>query len=312
MWSSSVRELALVPSALALVALVTTGCADVRAPASSPADARSIDGLRAQPTSHAPSRSGGFARPLLASADEPASSLRSDGTPDAAAPSNAALSNAATSNAAHAYQAPLPALDGAAPAVRLAALSDRECEKEIARRAIPVDRKTKKTPGVSEPLRLAGPLHGVRFVTPGAESPNGVLDCRLVLALDDFAEALAKADVTAVHIDNFYRAHAHLPGKKTESQHAFALAADITSFDRKGKSSLSVERDWHAPIGSVSCGPDAQVDDPTEESIAIHDLVCDAARRGIFHHLLTPGFNAAHKTHLHFDIKRGETRQSVR
>ena len=33
--------------------------------------------------------------------------------------------------------------------------------------------------------------------------------------------------------------------------------------------------------------------------------VCAVAREGIFHYLLTPNFNVAHRNHLHLDIKRG-------
>ena len=74
---------------------------------------------------------------------------------------------------------------------------------------------------------------------------------------------------------------------------------------------LNVERDWHAPIGSVSCGPDAHMDDPTPAAIALRDVVCAIARRGIFHHILSPSWDAAHHNHLHLDIARNASRQAM-
>ena len=303
-----------VPRALSLVlALGTvTACADVRwpepeSPPPAPWTAGGFDrtsaeqlGLHQAPNATATpaatqARANG--KKLLANADPPASPVRSD---------------ASASSESFAYQMPVPALDGAASATRVASLSDGDCQKEVARLGVPVDRKVKKASGVTSPMHLTGPLHGVRFVTPGASSPYGVLDCRMALALNDLGEALAAADVVVVHVDNLYRPHAHLPGKKTESQHASALAADITSFELRDGRVLSVGEDWHAPIGSVSCGPEAVLNDPSDEAIALRNIVCDVARRGLFHHMLSPSFNAAHRTHLHFDIKRGETKQSVR
>jgi hypothetical protein len=161
------------------------------------------------------------------------------------------------------------------------------------------------------PLRLAGTLHGVRFVTAPAPSAYGIVDCRLVLALDELASVLATFDVTTIRVDNLYRPRAKLPGSPKRSQHAYGLAADITSFTLADGRTLSVEDDWHATIGEKACGPDAVMNEPNEESIALRNMVCEIARRGIFHHMLTPGFNAAHRTHFHFDIQRGEKRWAI-
>lgn len=230
-------------------------------------------------------------------------------------PPSTVRSDAAPSGASLAYLAPVPALAKNAPASRYADLSSGACKDEVKRRALPIDTKIKSkggAAGVASPMRLVGPLHGVRFVTPGASSPFGVLDCRLVLALDDLAGTLAENHVVTVRIDNFYRAHAHLPGKKSASQHASGLAADVTSFSLEDGRTLSIDRDWHATIGDVSCGPDAVMTDPDDNSITLRNLDCDIARHGLFHHMLSPGFDAAHRTHLHFDIKPGQKTQSVR
>lgn len=166
--------------------------------------------------------------------------------------------------------------------------------------------------GVAAPLRLEGPLRGVLFQAPRAPTPFGVLDCRLALTLDDFAEVLAVHRVTKVRIDNMYRPGARLPARHKSSQHHHGLAADIMAFELEGGTSLVVERDWHAAIGEPVCGPDASMTAPDEPSILLRTIVCEVARRGIFHHLLTPSFDAAHQDHLHLDIKRGGRTRSVR
>jgi hypothetical protein len=149
-------------------------------------------------------------------------------------------------------------------------------------------------------------MHGVRFVTPGKKSIYGVLDCRLLIALDELASVLEKDGVIAVHIDNFYRARAHLPGKKAKSQHAFGLAADVAAFTLKDGRTLLVERDFRAVPNTPTCGPASRVSQPTDDSVALRNIVCDIVRAGVFHRVLTPYFNAAHENHLHLDIKRGE------
>ncbi len=209
----------------------------------------------------------------------------------------------------HAFQEPLPGSVAFAktPAHHWANLSPAACRAELAKKKLPVKRAGRATPGVANPRRIAGPIGGVRFVAPGGKSPYGILDCRLLMTLSDMAEVLTKHDVASVRVDNFYRPKAHLPGKHTKSQHAYGLAMDVWSFTLKDGRELSVERDWHGGVGDKACGPQSAPADPTPETIALHDIVCDLTRAGVFHHLLTPGFNAAHKNHLHLDIKRGDT-----
>ncbi len=210
------------------------------------------------------------------------------------------------------FRRPLPELAATAPAMRYAALTDTECAKEIARRGLPFERSKQAAGGVSSAWRFNGPLHGVRFVTPGAPSLFGVLDCRLALSLDDMAEVLARHGVVGVRVDNFYRPNAHLPGKKKKSQHASAMAIDMTALELADGTKLTPPADWHAPIGSVSCGPDAVLESTDPRALVLRDMVCDVARSGAFHHLLTPSYDAAHQSHFHFDISRDAKRVMMR
>jgi hypothetical protein len=122
------------------------------------------------------------------------------------------------------------------------------------------------------------------------------------------AKALAPLGVVEVRVDNMYRPSARLARRGKRSQHAYGLAIDVLSFVLDDGRVLDVERDWHAPVGSSICGPDAVMEEPTDEAIRLRTIVCALAREGIFHHMLTPSFNAAHRNHFHFDIKRDAKR----
>lgn len=191
-------------------------------------------------------------------------------------------------------------------------LAPWQCRKEMARRKLPVRRHGGAAPGVATPLRLTAELSGVRFIAPGGRSPYGLLDCRLALVLDDWSQLLAEEGIVEVRVDNMYRPRARLPGSRKKSQHAYGLAIDVLSFKRGDGTELVVERDWDGEIGSAACGPEARVADARPEVIALRTVVCRSARIGLFHHVLTPTYDAAHKDHVHLDIKRDEKRLLVR
>jgi hypothetical protein len=133
-----------------------------------------------------------------------------------------------------------------------------------------------------------------------------MLDCRLALTLDDLAAVLAEQGVVKVRIDNFYRSGARLSGRRNKSQHGYGLAIDLVSFTLADGTTLDVEQDWGSGIGVAACRADAQLQAPTERSVTLRNLTCVIARAGLFHHILTPGHDHAHRNHLHLDIKRGE------
>lgn len=210
------------------------------------------------------------------------------------------------------YQEPLPSpiIGKATPASRAANLSASQCLAELTRRKLAVTRAKRAATGVNTPVRVTGPIGGVRFVTPGQKSPYGILDCRLALALSDLAPLLKRYDVVEVRIDNMYRPHAHLPGKKKPSQHSYGLAIDLTQLKRADGSVLDVDRDFDGAIGEAVCGQGARTDlEPP--ATALRSLICDVARSGLFHHILTPNHDAAHKNHFHLDIARGARQRII-
>lgn len=211
------------------------------------------------------------------------------------------------------YQQPLPPLVVAksSKASRLASLSTSQCWAEIGRRKLTgVTRFKGNKSGVAAPVRLTGPINGVRFLTPGAKSPYGFLDCRLAVSLADLAEVLRRHDVIEVRVDNMYRPRAHLPGKKKPSQHSYGLAIDMTRFKLADGSELVIERDFEGAIGEPVCGAGARAE-LSKPAAQLRDLICDVARSELFHHILTPNHDAAHRDHFHLDIARGARQRII-
>lgn len=210
------------------------------------------------------------------------------------------------------YLEPLPptVVAKTSKASRTASLSSAQCLSEVTRRKLGVTRFKGAKSGVAAPLRVTGPINGVRFVTPGAKSPYGILDCRLALALGELAEVLRRHDVVEVRVDNMYRPRAHLPGRKKPSQHSYGLAIDMTRFKLEGGAELIIERDFEAAIGEPVCGSGARAElgKPGQK---LRDLICDVARSELFHHILTPNHDAAHRDHFHLDIARGARQRII-
>ncbi len=209
-----------------------------------------------------------------------------------------------------AHRPPKPAPTPALLATRFAELSPAACRLELRRLGASVKAARSATNGVAIPMRLSGPLGNIQFQTPNAKSPFGLFDARLALALEKLAAILVKNNVVAVHIDNFYRPKAHLPHTRKKSQHAYGLAADITEFTLHDGQVLNVERDWSGRIGAPVCGTGTKAD-PSAKATLLRRIVCQVHEAGIFHHLLTPNFNQAHKNHFHFDIRNGDTTSTI-
>ncbi len=200
-----------------------------------------------------------------------------------------------------------------APARQIANLSPADCKRRLSALKLPVTPWGGAAKGVATPLKLSGPIAGVQFVIPGGKSPYGVLDCRLVLALRQLASLLEPLGVIRVQIDNAYRPAAKLPSRRKQlSQHAHALALDVTRLWLKSGEVLVVEADWQGSIKEPACGPEVRLHEPSERAVRLRNVFCAIAEAGLFNHLLTPGHDAAHRDHFHLDLKRDTTYQVVR
>jgi len=190
-----------------------------------------------------------------------------------------------------------------------AGMNDEPCIRELTKRKVPYVREP-DTKQVDVPLRLAGKLHGVRFkLSPRDEkdaektSPSAVLDCRLALALDDFATVLEKHGIVEVEYMSMYRKRGVgfvKPGKR----HPSGRAIDISSVTTKDGEKLTVFGDWHGRAGSKTCGEGAAK--PTKDTKGaqkLRTIVCDTAEMGPFNLMLTPHYDWGHKDHFHFEVR---------
>lgn len=195
-----------------------------------------------------------------------------------------------------------------APAVRYAQMSRAQCEAELGKRGVAFHR-VESARGVLAPVRLAGPLRGVSYRTElpekqRATTPYEIYDCRLVLALDDFSQILAKHDIVEVIHYSAYRPPSakKWPAAKIGSRHDGALALDAAKFVKKDGSVLGVEKDFHGKIGASTCGPSTGPDPATNEAVELRQIVCDSADRRLFNVLLTPDANWDHRNHFHLEV----------
>jgi hypothetical protein len=203
------------------------------------------------------------------------------------------------------------------PARRYAGLDRSPCEAQLAQRGIAFVR-VEEAKGVLAPVRLSGPLHGVSFhsgVPPAqrASSPWEIVDCRLALALDDFALQLSAHDIVDVLHFSIYRPpSAEWPADRIASRHPGALAIDAASFTKKDGSKLDVEHDFHGHIGAATCGSSASPSPATDEAIELRQIFCDAADAKLFNVALTPDYNWAHRNHFHLEVAAGAKWSMVR
>lgn len=203
--------------------------------------------------------------------------------------------------------APSPGItfeSNAAVASTYARLGREACEAELGARKIAYER-VGEAKGVIAPLRLTGPLEGVTFrsnlsAAQSKTSPYDIYDCRLVLALDDFASVLAKHDVVeVVHLSVYRPVGAKVTLKNgVGRRHSGALAIDAAIFKTKDGKTLSVLKDFKGRIGARPCPAPATA---TE----LRKIACEANAARLFNVLLTPDYNWAHRNHFHMEVTAG-------
>ena len=193
------------------------------------------------------------------------------------------------------------------PAYRYASLGRAACEAELTSRGVPFTH-VDDARAVLAPVRLAGPLRGIEIhsVLPAKQrgtSPLEILDCRLVLALDDFAQLLARYDVVEiVHMSVYRPPRKTWPEGRIGTRHDGALAIDIGKFIRKDGTALDVEKHFHGRIGTKTCGPNTGPSPVTPEATALRAIVCEAADQRLFNVELTPDYNWQHRNHFHMEV----------
>lgn len=202
---------------------------------------------------------------------------------------------------------------GIAPATRYASLSHEGCAAELAARSI-VHEALAPRLGIRSPVRLRGPLSGVTFRTLWPEVERArtsfeICDCRLVLALDDFAKLLRTYAIVDVMYFSAYRPPPAGWSEPEGLRHEGGLAIDIGYFRKADGSALNVEADFVPRPHERICAPGNPPPprDATMSAIELRKIACDAAAAQLFHLALTPAYDRVHRDHFHLEVTPGKT-----
>lgn len=196
---------------------------------------------------------------------------------------------------------------GKAPATRYGKMSARSCLAEVRKRKLPIT-SLGEVRGVPIPVRITGELHGVRVhsglpSSQWASSPYEIVDCRLALAIDDFTELLAKHDVVeVVHMSAYRPPSKKWPAGTPGKRHGAAMALDAAVFVKKDGAKLVVEKHFKGHRHSAPCPTHAKVSHQSTETRELRSIFCEARETGIFHVMLGPNFNGAHRNHFHLEV----------
>ncbi|MFO0549451.1 MAG: extensin family protein [Polyangiaceae bacterium] len=198
-----------------------------------------------------------------------------------------------------------------APSAKYAALSKDECFDALRSRKVGFDIEEPSS-GVVAPVRIKGALNGVVFRTEldaadRPTTPYEVMDCRLALALFDFAVILGKHGIDEAHIFSAWRPpERDWPADKPAKRHNGGLAVDVRRFMRAGPSAnqgkdLVVLRDWEPARDVPPCAADARAN-LTGDAKEIRDIFCEADAERLFTSMLSPNYDGAHANHFHLEV----------
>lgn len=202
---------------------------------------------------------------------------------------------------------PRPALGPSPDATALMAMGPAACHDHLRGRDVPfVALPADEAPEVAIPVRLTGPVAGVRFTIPWSSDErrdhHAIWDCRLVAALTPLAEWLFARGVVEVQYFSALR-RGKLMQQRPRSQHNIGLALDLYALRLAGGDPAPVEEAFPRRV-LRGCPHEAQGEGLGDLYLG---LVCAAHERGLVHTLLTPDYDREHRNHLHLDLKTGQS-----
>lgn len=204
-------------------------------------------------------------------------------------------------------------------ATQTMALSADQCHETLRAAGVPFSVPQPPAPGtapdgkdpdglrdVAQPVRLTGPVAGVRFTLAWSKNPagdrHGIWDCRLVATMVPLARWLAFHGVTEVRYFSALRGRPG-DGAKRRSQHARGLAVDLLGYKTVTSEALVVVED-HFPKGTLdACGTSPRGPLGERPDRLYTAFTCFATESRLVHTLLTPDHDEAHHNHLHLDLK---------
>lgn len=183
----------------------------------------------------------------------------------------------------------------------IAGLGPRACRRLLRGAAVRFDPvPPRRGRGIATPLALRSPMLGVRFEPANGMAKNGLVDCRLAVALLAWAPILRDAGVVRVEHFSTYRPGARVRNTGKVSGHAHALAIDAARFHLRDGRVIEIEPDWDERERGGSPCPVRRRE--SERGRLLRMVVCRAVERDLFQVVITPHHNKAHHNHVHLEL----------
>lgn len=193
---------------------------------------------------------------------------------------------------------------GCAPIARASPASPAPtCTDELTQRGV-AWRPTRR-PGIDLPVEIDGALGGVRW-HPAGRRPL-VIDCSLAVSLAEAGPYFVAAGIERITVISAY-ARRNVAGTDRPSKHSYGLAIDVSRFEGDG-TELSVAEHYEPGLGDeIDClGQPA-----TAGGAVLKVLQCQLVRSGLFHLVLSPDYDYAHRDHFHLEARTWTERAALR
>ena len=177
-----------------------------------------------------------------------------------------------------------------------------DCKAQLTERK--VSWKPAARPGIAVAVEITGPLGGIAIT---GDEPL-VIDCSLAVSLDEAGHYLAALGIERAHFVSAY-SRRNVAGTNIPSKHSYGLAIDIPAFAGAELGTLRIDRDYQSGLGDdVNC-----VGEPsTKNAETLKVLQCQLVRSGLFHLVLSPDYDDAHRDHFHLEVAPWPERTAVR
>jgi len=186
----------------------------------------------------------------------------------------------------------------------IGSLSPSECKRLLRTASVRFDAlPARDAPAIKDPLTLHSRVLGVEFGPANGMAKNGIVDCRLAIALLAWAPILRDAGVVRVEHYSTFRPGAVVRGSGKTSGHAHALAIDAARFHLRDGRVIQVLEDWDdRERGGAPCPVRSGED--TDGRI-LRQVVCRAVERDLFQVVITPHHDRDHQNHVHMEVVPG-------
>ena len=158
-------------------------------------------------------------------------------------------------------------------------------------------------PGIHDAVEVTGLLGGVAVT---GDEPL-VIDCSLAVSLDEAFHYLVALGIDRATFSSAYSRRL-VAGTSVPSKHSFGLAIDVPAFDGAA-GALRIDRDYQSGLGDEM---DCVGAPSTKNAETLKVMQCQLVRSGLFHLVLSPDYDDAHRDHLHLEALPWRERTALR